>query len=429
MRYTSISRWAVSIILAQQVHATAVSWISPLTQDIYGPGSKITARWSCLETVASPSFKLCMLPTSQKRHSDPGFGSCGATVWPLITESAGVYEATVTVPDIPSSQGYYLQMKDNHANKLRSPVFTLSPDGASTAGTSSIRPEPPAAIVPQAQAPLGFDSPVSMKAPYPDSQTASPSIASATSGIPPALPTLDSSVLSAKPRPSTAAFAVPMSAVGAIVILASGLFLRRRRKRGDKCPIDTEKSGRRSRRGSLSSYKSHANKGPSELSYSRQQQRLGYGRPPASRFIPRDYHDSKREWDTSQSAHAFPQPTYSRGPPSYTNVSHNRGTSSRLRRERPRLPTILTTGFAGVNGGPHSHTLFDAYLPSSPSLLPHGSTPRCLLPAPEKVLARDDDGKYLTDKPPPQNAAFGRRSDDQELYDRVESKLDMYRRG
>jgi hypothetical protein len=125
--------------------ALNVAWISPLEQDIYGPGATILSKWASVEMIDSPCFKLCMASPSNSRHSvgDRSTGNCGATVCPAVTESAGVYQAPVsvpssvhqmpqtdftcrTVPDVPSNEDFYLQMEDRFGTRMRSPVFTLS---------------------------------------------------------------------------------------------------------------------------------------------------------------------------------------------------------------------------------------------------------------------------------------------------------------
>ncbi|KAJ7136105.1 hypothetical protein C8R44DRAFT_769692 [Mycena epipterygia] len=424
-----------------------VAWISPLEQDIYAPGATISAKWISDETIDSPCLKLCMasLSDSQRFGSDGSTyaneGDCGAMVCPPLSKSAGVYEALVTVADFPSnfpSNGtFYIEMQDG-GNKMRSPVFTLSrASGASTGIISSSDSAPVPGIEPQAQAqaPLGpANSPVTPVAPlasplYPGS----PSIAASSVLIPPsslnqAYPTatIDPDVLSAKSIPSPATFAVPLSAAAAIILVASGLFLKHRRKLGAQQAKDAAKP---SRTGTVSSCKSHASR-ESEVGHALQvlSRHHGYRSQPAPSFMPPDC-EMENELD------AFPHPAYARweppaydyesrrrDPPTYLADTHSPTSPMRYpcRADRPHLPPIATTGnFVSASEQATHAVLADCMLPSPP--LPSStSTPRCLLPAPQKLHLRDD-GSHRH----PIDNSLGSPSDrwrsEKDLYARVET--------
>ncbi|KAJ6631192.1 hypothetical protein B0H10DRAFT_1981326 [Mycena sp. CBHHK59/15] len=409
---TTQARQALALtLLADRAHSNAnVTWISPLAQDIYGPGAVIIAKWTCPKTIVSPYFRLCMPATGQtsdSRRSDGDDGdpsdsdegeNCGATVWPTITESAGVFQVSVTVPQVTSDEGYYLQMKDNVGALMRSPIFTLSPQAPS--GPANL---PDAPIAPLA----------SIKPLYPDSpSTAAVSAASvpttnAANHTAP-MATIDPNVLSARAPPPAAAFAIPLSAVAAILLVASGLFLKHRRKLGEERTKDAEKIGLPSRTGSRNSYKVHASRASSEVDHaldvlSRHQ--LGYGSAPVPSFMPMNYAEKRAR-------NPRPATRDARGPPTYRSDTRSSASSrfSRLH-ERPQ------------EDDPATHAVLEDYMLPSPPLPSSASTPRCLLPAPRRLHVRNNaESRYLTDKPLPESLRYGGRHGG-EPYNRVESSL------
>ncbi|KAJ7660026.1 hypothetical protein B0H17DRAFT_1212637 [Mycena rosella] len=409
-----------------------VGWVSPVEQDIYGPGATIIAKWASAETIDSPCFKLCIATPTRRSVSDrrrsPSTGGCGATVCPAVAESAGLYQAPVTVGDVPSRGQFYLQMEGDSGTKMRSPVFTLSPVGASAVGTTSSDSEPAAGIEPQAQAPLGtLPSPVAPLASplYPGS----PSIV-APSPPPSALnqasvvATYDPNALSAKSTPPAVAFAVPLSIVAAIILVAGGFFLKHRRGLGAQRAKDVEKL---SRTGTASTYKSHASRG-SEVDHAldvlcRHQR---YRSPP---FMSSEY------TDTRPSKRAFPQPTYARwDPPAYAHYrdppvygadvcSSPSVLPSPYHDERPRLPPIASTGSFMSASDAVTHTVLADYTLPSPTPPSSTPTPRCLLPAPQKLHLRDDGSRsHLVDNP------LGSPRSERDLYAQVAHNLSVYRR-
>ncbi|KAJ6571837.1 hypothetical protein B0H19DRAFT_1131492 [Mycena capillaripes] len=402
----------VDLLARASSKSSNVGWISPLEKDIYYPGATILAKWASSQMIESPAFRLCMVSTSQQdSSSEPA--ACGATVWPEITESAGVYQAPVTVPDALWDGSFFLEMKDSSGAEMRSPVFTLSPGGASG---------PVAGSGPQAQAPLGSpNSPAASVTLIASPLYPSSFIAISSAPTPSALnqvsstATIDPNVLSAaKTTPPAAAYAVPLSAVAAIILVATGLFLKRRRRTGSP---HAEKSSR------TSSYKSSADHALHVLP-----RHLEYGSSPKDRKLRQPTQD------------AFPYPAYAQwAPPTYGYTEHRsdpptyRADSPRpvqhpCRDERPRLPQTATTASFMSTSGPATHVVLANYLFPSPPLASSTSTPRCLLPAPQQLHLREDASRsYHTDNPlgsPPAD----RHSSERDLYARVASKLDMYRR-
>jgi hypothetical protein len=292
---------------------------------------------------------------------------------------------------------------------------------------------------PQAQAPLGpASSPVAPVRPAPPLYPGSPSIALPSGFIPSsavnqasAAATYSPNVLSAKSSPPTAAFAVPLSAVAAIILIASGLFLKHRRKLQVRRAKDIEKP---SHTGTFSSYKSHASRG-SDVDHALPvlSRHHPYRSPPLPLFMPPDYGMKQQPAASLSKRHKFPQPTYARwDPPVYdyvqrdppTSAAETRSSSSSVgyprRSQRPRLPPIATTGSFMSSTDPATLAVLADYVLPSPTLPSSTSAPRCLLPAPQQLHLRDDGTRsYSMDD---------RRRSERDLYERVESKLDMYRR-
>ncbi|KAJ6499576.1 hypothetical protein C8R47DRAFT_294032 [Mycena vitilis] len=378
---------------ASSKSSNQVGWISPMPDDIYGPQATILAKWVSPRAVVAPSFQICMVPTSQQDSSSE-LGGCGVTVWPEITESAGVFQAPVTVPNALWDGLFCLLMKDGSGTEMRSPVFKLSPVGAG--GSSE-----PVAGEPQAQAPLTASVPSLAPSPLASSLSSAP-IPSASNQLSPPT-TIDSNALSSANTIPIAAYAVPLSAVAAIVLLASGLFLKRRRRR-----IGAEQPSR------ASSCKSSASRG-SDIAH-------------ALQVLPR--HQGSKDRKSRQSMQdTFPYPAYAQwntpaygfmkdchDPPTYRADSARPRVQNPRRDERPRLPPLASTGSFISASGP-THAMLADYLPSPP--LPSSiSTPRCLLPAPQQLHLRADA---------PTDAPRAERHD-KELYAQVARKLDMYRR-
>ncbi|KAF7350523.1 hypothetical protein MVEN_01357900 [Mycena venus] len=405
----------VLYLVDRAAKSSNVAWISPLEQDIYGPGSTILAKWASRQTINSPSFRLCMVSSSSSEPS-----GCGATVWPEVTESAGQYQAPVTVPDDLWDGLFFLEMKDASEAEMRSPVFALSPTGAS---------EPVTGSEPQAQAPLGpANLPTVSIAPLTSSLVSSP-VSSAAS--------INPNVLSAKSTLSPASYAVPLSAVAAIILIASLLFLKHRRKRGSELQRSEKLPSRTSSCKSNSSEVGHAFRVLSR--------HYGYAAssPPKKDPKPRP-----------PTLDAFPYPAYAQwGPPalSYGYEAHSRDSLMHMtthrsdsprplapveepcRDERARLPPDSDHGQFHICEERSRNTRRALRLPTS---LAASHIVRvqldAALPAPRSAAALPPatpspaEATTHTDSPlgsPPAD----RECNERELYARVASKLSMYR--
>ncbi|KAJ7800303.1 hypothetical protein B0H14DRAFT_2900211 [Mycena olivaceomarginata] len=396
-------------LVDRAVESSNVTWISPQQQDIYRFGSTILAKWASRQLLDILCLQFCMASSSPS--------ACGVCVRPDVTESAGEYQVIMPVPDLDGP--FFLRMKDASGTETSSSVFTLIPAGPSVPASDS---EPVAGSDPQAQAPLGpanspVASPMYSGSPPAAALSATPSVSSQVSPTASTIP----NVLSANTGPPPAAYAVPLSAVAALVLVAGVLFLKQRRKRGlQQHHSESGKSPSRT-----SSCKSNSS-GRSEIGYALRVLSRHYGY--ASRPSP----PLKTPRLRPPTLDAFPYPAYAQwGPPSASyghTVSPPPHTPLPVEHlcadGRPRLPPIATTGsFMSRRSDPATHAVLADHLPSPP-LSSSTSTPRCLLPA--HVRSDTTHRNDHTDNPLGSPPADRERSERQ-LYARVASKLSVYR--
>jgi hypothetical protein len=281
--------------------------------------------------------------------------------------------------------------------------------------------EPLAGSEPQAQAPLGpAISPIASAVPLasplygsPAAPMPSASTQSSTFNQVPPTATINPDALSAKSIPPPAAYAVP-SALAAVVLVAGGLFLKRRRK---MAAHRTQKPLRTSSCKSSSSSSSEVSHALHVLS-----RHHGYGsqkdRPPTQDVLP---YPTYAQWGSPSDGYV----AHHRDPPNHADSPSVQLSGCN---ERPRLPPIATTNSFLSANDQATHAVLADYLPPSPPLPSSTSTPRCLLPAPQKLHLRDDASQsYLTDNPLGSPPADRDRSE-RELYARVASKLNKSRR-
>ncbi|KAJ3774903.1 hypothetical protein FB446DRAFT_727276 [Lentinula raphanica] len=220
-----------------------VQWISPSAGDRFGPGDSILGKWTTDTAVVSPNFKLCPgePKSSLSSRSEAGSGSgtggddngssdgaCGSKVYPTVQQSAGTYTISLAVPNVTSEQPWHLVMSDDFDNSFPSPSFSLSP----TASAPSV------ASAPDAQAPLSAQ-------PQPPASTSAstPSVPASAVPSPVINPESDTAatMYATRTPPPTAAFAIPLSIVGAILLVAVFLSLKHNRKLAEERAQDVEK--------------------------------------------------------------------------------------------------------------------------------------------------------------------------------------------
>ncbi|KAE9397213.1 hypothetical protein BT96DRAFT_921630 [Gymnopus androsaceus JB14] len=160
-----------------------VQWSSPSAGDQYGPGDTILPQ---------SGAGTC----SEDQSNDE---TCGSKVYPTVQQpSSSTYSTSLVVPNATTKQGWYMAMSDDFDN-------AWSDEGSNIASAAD------------AQAPLS--------APPQTATSTSPVVAVPVTALPVPVAEPDSassaaatSMLTTRTRPPTAAFAVPLSIVGAILL-------------------------------------------------------------------------------------------------------------------------------------------------------------------------------------------------------------------
>ncbi|GJE99564.1 hypothetical protein PsYK624_158310 [Phanerochaete sordida] len=172
--------------------ALNISWIRPAAGDVYGAGSQIIGEWQSDTGYPSPSFRLCneQAGSSTFDGSDGEDGGCGAAVKPSVQRDAnsGSYLVTLTVPQVLQECNYVLEMYVDAGSSV-SPSFSLSPSPSSEA-------QPDGAA----------------RSPASTAYQAMPDLAQTRAPV------------------SPAAYAVPLSIAGVIIVLAGVICVVQRRE-------------------------------------------------------------------------------------------------------------------------------------------------------------------------------------------------------
>lgn len=97
------------------VNAGNVTWISPSSGAVFGPGDIITGEWKTTQALSSPSFKLCTTSSasngsksdssksSDEEHdrltdisaASGGSDTCGDSVKPSVTHDGQTYKVSL----------------------------------------------------------------------------------------------------------------------------------------------------------------------------------------------------------------------------------------------------------------------------------------------------------------------------------------------
>ncbi|KAL0068020.1 hypothetical protein AAF712_004923 [Marasmius tenuissimus] len=217
-----------------------VRWISPSAGDYFGPGDNIVGKWSASKAVVSPSFELCTGAGQSNIHArdennNGESGRCGAKTYPTIQQDNGVYFVSLTIPNVTDVQNYHLQMVDDFDNVSQSPSFSLSPSGSAPPPAANEEKVPPSADR-RAQSPLTVSRNAS------DEGSAPLVVVTTNDPLANATPARDTANLGASHAgPPTAAYAVPISIVGAILLAATFVALRQNKLLGLERKADIEK--------------------------------------------------------------------------------------------------------------------------------------------------------------------------------------------
>ncbi|KAK7034759.1 hypothetical protein VNI00_012166 [Paramarasmius palmivorus] len=228
----------VSILWTVMAEESQVHWISPSAGDVFGPGDNIKGAWTADKAVVSPSFKLCQGSTQSSlntRDASDGSGAkCGAKTYPTVQQDSGTYSISLTVPNTTHVEWYYLLMMDDFGNVHRSPSFSLSPSGSVPEPSERGGQNRPLGTQESSQSPLS-NNPKAEEAPAEPLVTVTslpvPSAAMASAVGTEMTATRHSS-------PPTAAFAIPLSIVGAILLAALIVAVRQNRILGAERALD-----------------------------------------------------------------------------------------------------------------------------------------------------------------------------------------------
>ncbi|KAF9016923.1 hypothetical protein BDZ89DRAFT_389949 [Hymenopellis radicata] len=137
--------------------APTVTFRAPTASSTYAPGTSILVSWASDTDVVSPSFRLCVVAGSAagKRHSykakdekesdndeddssgndtsdDGGDGSCGAAVWATVKNDGDEYSIEVTAPAVNAPTRFYLEMRDDFDDGMRTDIFTIADGNSAT---------------------------------------------------------------------------------------------------------------------------------------------------------------------------------------------------------------------------------------------------------------------------------------------------------
>ncbi|KAL6300305.1 hypothetical protein BKA93DRAFT_541186 [Sparassis latifolia] len=260
--FPSFLPFTLVLTLIRRTSGEGVTWQSPSAGDVYASGDTIVGQWSAAQSVVSPSFSLCALQA--KNVTGPGGGTCGSRVWPTVDQSDGSPRIYLSLPNVSSPSQFYLQLKDDFGNKADSPLFSLNPaspdentDDSVPATTTSLTAVSTDSIAntkssggssSNTVSSSSTGSPVSSSGKSASrsgnvishgSSVVSPTASSPTSStsavlasdIIPSLPNFDEARM---PSP-TVAYALPLSVVVSVLLIAGILSVHHRRKLRNEC--------------------------------------------------------------------------------------------------------------------------------------------------------------------------------------------------
>ncbi|KAH9836622.1 uncharacterized protein C8Q71DRAFT_758844 [Rhodofomes roseus] len=203
------------LTLAYRVQAGGVTWVSPSAGVTYKSGDTIVGQWTADGSFSSPSFSLC---TSGSDNSNTPSANCGSAVWPIIEKNGDASLIHLSLPTTTSAGTYYLQMLDpDSGGSASSPTFSLNSGSLVPVSSARFPVDVPATVVPQS----------------------APHQSSVSSSIQPLPDYNDVS----RPTP-TAAYAVPLSLVGVVLVVAGALGVHHRRKLRQELSQGPRKPGR-----------------------------------------------------------------------------------------------------------------------------------------------------------------------------------------
>lgn len=336
------------------------------------------------------SFSLHTSPTGATDSSAPSDGAqvpLGSLGYSSSLSAAGAAQPSDTLNVAnASSSATVASTVDSTFLPLAQPSddITLNPSATASSKTdsSSSRPHTSTSVEPLGRKPLKSE-PSKANASSPVSTT-SASHAVNTSSL-----SVAPQDLATRRAPSTAAFAVPLSAIGAILVIAVGLAFRHRRKLGEDRMKDAEKLTL-SRQSSINSYKSAG-----EVQYALDvlsRHEIGYGAAPAPvpLFMPMERENIRSE-PRRPTKMAFAPASYAASSPSVKSSESVRTSRSRPLLTRSGLSSLGDVHtHLGSNDAPNrdedsaTHSVLADYVMPSPPL------PASLLAAPQRVHIRNE---------------------------------------
>lgn len=119
-----------------------IAWIAPKTSDTLLAGQDYVAKWSAPAAPTSPSFQLCLDAPEATSANSTGAANCGSSVSVPLQQAQGMFFVSLAVPNITSSNPFFLRMHDKTGPDFDSPSFfvLLPPANGpsdSTNGTSA----------------------------------------------------------------------------------------------------------------------------------------------------------------------------------------------------------------------------------------------------------------------------------------------------
>ncbi|KAF9261940.1 hypothetical protein L218DRAFT_1001240 [Marasmius fiardii PR-910] len=236
--YLCVLAFVVGVVSAEE----NVHWVSPSVGDHFVSGDNIVGKWTSSKTIISPSFRLCQGPAQSsigtREEVDLGSGSCGSRAYPTVQQDSGVYYVSLTVPNITRDETYSLQMIDDFGNVIPSPTFSLSSSGSAPAprmNEQEVSPNTNGGV----QKPMAVNPIAATQGSQAQLVTVTP-VPIVVNPTTDAVPSFGNSSLAAT-RPSTAAWAVPVSIAGTFLLAALFFALRQHKTLGAQRRADMEK--------------------------------------------------------------------------------------------------------------------------------------------------------------------------------------------
>uniref|UniRef100_A0A0W0F5C1 Uncharacterized protein n=1 Tax=Moniliophthora roreri TaxID=221103 RepID=A0A0W0F5C1_MONRR len=202
-------------VLAEQ---SQVHWVSPSAGDSFGSGDNLNAKWTANKAVVSPSFKLCQ----------------GSTQSSLNTRAGQRYIFNLADDAKHNAGRIVLLANGGRLREHLSLTFVLAITSAPEPPERAIQSSP-AGTQDSSQSPLSVDPKVHEAPAAPLVTVTSPPISSA------AMASAVGSQMTATRSPPTAAFAIPLSIVGAILLAAIVVAIRQNRMMGTERALDIQR--------------------------------------------------------------------------------------------------------------------------------------------------------------------------------------------